>query len=127
MSYPRRAPRLAFSGTKPALVIGEMYQTTRVGDKWIANHIDGKDEVVLIGPDGRPFGLARITAVFYLPLMVIPQEWLLYNYDPAYHTLAGTLAGLVATYSTCEKEERRQEVHPDTVVSLVFFKVEELK
>jgi hypothetical protein len=123
MTKAKSKPRLAFSGTKPELAAGETYMTLRVGDKWARANMDGRKDVVLLDGRGKKFGEGTLCSVYYLPLCELRPEWLLFNYDPSYHTHAGALAGLRETYASCEKEERRQDVHATTMVSVVFFTV----
>jgi hypothetical protein len=61
---------------------------------------------------GKKFGEGTLCSVYYLPLCELRPEWLLFNYDPSYHTHAGALAGLRETYASCEKESAGRTCTP---------------
>ncbi len=89
--------------------------TIRLGSKWLRYYLDERLECKILNGDGEVYGTADIIKVLYVPFSEIKPEWLIFNYDPSYHTLAGALRGLREIYGNVEC---------DTDVSVVFFTVQ---
>lgn len=66
LKWPRDWPRLAFTDPQTEFT-GGLQTTIRVGVKWLNYFLDGQNSVVLLDPKGKPFALARIRQVVFLP------------------------------------------------------------
>ena len=113
--FPKSAVRLAFA-SKYSFQLNRKYSTLRISNKWIKHALNEKQEIVLLGPDGKPMFQGKLLEVYYVPIRELALTWLAYDIESRCHTLAGALAFLRETYDPFAT--------PDTFASVVWYTVE---
>lgn len=117
----KRVERLAFQEQYPDLEPGRLYCTIRVGEKWLEYRLKGNTDVVMLNGAGRPFGKGTLHSVYYVPLVEVKEQWLLYSFDKDERTLAGLYTALEKRYANAAREDRKLDVNPRTMVTVVFY------